>query len=245
MLSRLDPRIDVVILAQAFEAFNKENSLNKNIQPSANPIFCQRMDRVDRVQFLNQAIPHPDDGRVESHISSRLGSSVQLNVWISEFVLLPSPFLATDAVVWLCTSNIFFIISRRSATCPSMEDIRSSTVVLIWFISPSSRSSKASTFLAAIAPGLSDNDQLPTVQPSKTSNKEMKKPVIRFTNNTNANRRKAAKPQIQAKHKIREDEQYPNPRNPGIRTSQILRATNSLKNTVQIGCSKDEKESNE
>ncbi|KAL0923525.1 hypothetical protein M5K25_007585 [Dendrobium thyrsiflorum] len=72
---------------------------------------------------------------------------------ISEFVLLPSPLFATDAVVWLCTSNIFFIISRRSATCPSMEDIRSSTVVLIWFISPSSRSSKASTFLAAIAPG--------------------------------------------------------------------------------------------
>ncbi|KAL0905002.1 hypothetical protein M5K25_027172 [Dendrobium thyrsiflorum] len=34
-----------------------------------------------------------------------------------------------------------------------MEDIRSSTVVLIWFISPSSRSSKASTFLAAIVPG--------------------------------------------------------------------------------------------
>ncbi|KAL0921167.1 hypothetical protein M5K25_008214 [Dendrobium thyrsiflorum] len=76
---------------------------------------------------------------------------------ISEFVLLPSPFLATDAVVWLCTSNIFLIISRRSATCPSMEDIRSSTVVLIWFISPSSRSSKASTFLAAIVPGFENS----------------------------------------------------------------------------------------
>ncbi|KAL0917820.1 hypothetical protein M5K25_012914 [Dendrobium thyrsiflorum] len=74
-----------------------------------------------------------------------------------EFVLLPSPFLATDAVVWLCTSNIFLIISRRSATCPSMEDIRSSTVVLIWFISPSSRSSKASTFLAAIVPGFENS----------------------------------------------------------------------------------------
>ncbi|KAL0916421.1 hypothetical protein M5K25_013930 [Dendrobium thyrsiflorum] len=77
---------------------------------------------------------------------------------ISEFVLLPSPFLATDAVVWLCTSNIFLIISRRSATCPSMEDIRSSTVVLIWFISPSSRSSKASTFLAAIALGFENSE---------------------------------------------------------------------------------------
>ncbi|KAL0910065.1 hypothetical protein M5K25_020995 [Dendrobium thyrsiflorum] len=72
---------------------------------------------------------------------------------LTKFVLLPSPLLATDAVVWLCTSSIFFIMSRRSATCPSMEDIRSSTVVLIWFISPSSRSSNASTFLAAIAPG--------------------------------------------------------------------------------------------
>ncbi|KAL0928648.1 hypothetical protein M5K25_000557 [Dendrobium thyrsiflorum] len=48
----------------AFEAFNKENSFNKSIQPSVNPIFCQQMDRVDRVQSMNQAIPHPD-GRVE------------------------------------------------------------------------------------------------------------------------------------------------------------------------------------
>ncbi|KAL0914913.1 hypothetical protein M5K25_015302 [Dendrobium thyrsiflorum] len=77
---------------------------------------------------------------------------------VIEFVLLPSPFLATDAVVWLCTSNIFLIISRRSATCPSMEDIRSSTVILIWFISPSSRSSKASTFLAAIVPDFENSE---------------------------------------------------------------------------------------
>ncbi|KAL0927861.1 hypothetical protein M5K25_002078 [Dendrobium thyrsiflorum] len=34
---------------QAFEAFNKENSFNKNIQPSANPIFCQQ-DIIDRAQ---------------------------------------------------------------------------------------------------------------------------------------------------------------------------------------------------
>ncbi|KAL0926695.1 hypothetical protein M5K25_002939 [Dendrobium thyrsiflorum] len=37
---------------QAFEAFNKENSFNKNIQPSTNPIFCQWVDRVDRVQSI-------------------------------------------------------------------------------------------------------------------------------------------------------------------------------------------------
>ncbi|KAL0919421.1 hypothetical protein M5K25_011515 [Dendrobium thyrsiflorum] len=58
---------------------------------------------------------------------------------ISEFVLLPSPLFATDVAVWLCTSSIFFIMSRRSATCPSIEDIRSSTIVLIWFISPSNK----------------------------------------------------------------------------------------------------------
>ncbi|KAL0922645.1 hypothetical protein M5K25_006647 [Dendrobium thyrsiflorum] len=40
------------VLAQAFEAFNKENSLNKNIQPSANPILCQQVDRVDKVQSI-------------------------------------------------------------------------------------------------------------------------------------------------------------------------------------------------
>ncbi|KAL0920001.1 hypothetical protein M5K25_009099 [Dendrobium thyrsiflorum] len=102
---------------------------------------------------------------IDVAISSRWGlllspstiSASSSSLRISEFVLLSSPLFATDAVVWLCTSNIFFIISRRSATCPSMEDIRSSTVVLIWFISPSSRSSKASTFLAAIAPGFEKN----------------------------------------------------------------------------------------
>ncbi|KAL0928495.1 hypothetical protein M5K25_000379 [Dendrobium thyrsiflorum] len=54
MLSRLDPRAttDTTVLAQAFEAFNKENSFNKNIQPSTNPIFCQWVDRVDRVQSI-------------------------------------------------------------------------------------------------------------------------------------------------------------------------------------------------
>ncbi|KAL0910112.1 hypothetical protein M5K25_021052 [Dendrobium thyrsiflorum] len=50
---------------EAFETFNKENSFNKNIQPSANPIFCQQVDRIDRVQSTNQATPNPDDGRVE------------------------------------------------------------------------------------------------------------------------------------------------------------------------------------
>ncbi|KAL0910155.1 hypothetical protein M5K25_021099 [Dendrobium thyrsiflorum] len=37
---------------RAFEAFYKEDSLNENIQPSANPIFCQRVDRVDRVLLM-------------------------------------------------------------------------------------------------------------------------------------------------------------------------------------------------
>ncbi|KAL0909784.1 hypothetical protein M5K25_020681 [Dendrobium thyrsiflorum] len=36
----------------AFEAFDKENSFNKNIQPSTNPSFCQWVDRVDRVQSI-------------------------------------------------------------------------------------------------------------------------------------------------------------------------------------------------
>ncbi|KAL0921212.1 hypothetical protein M5K25_008265 [Dendrobium thyrsiflorum] len=40
------------LATNAFEAFNKENSFNKNIQPSANLIFCQWVDSVDRVQSI-------------------------------------------------------------------------------------------------------------------------------------------------------------------------------------------------
>ncbi|KAL0926216.1 hypothetical protein M5K25_002428 [Dendrobium thyrsiflorum] len=36
--------------------------------------------------------------------------------------------LASNAVVWVWNSNIFFIISRKSATCPSMDEILSSTI---------------------------------------------------------------------------------------------------------------------
>ncbi|KAL0917701.1 hypothetical protein M5K25_012782 [Dendrobium thyrsiflorum] len=162
----------------AHEYISPASSLTRSPHNSAHPV---KLHQRQIVQLLHLNVedrrnpgeppmdPHPSrrikmlrDGGDLCNPGSRWGlllspstiSASSSSLRISEFVLLPSPFLATDAVVWLCTSNIFLIISRRSATCPSMEDIRSSTVVLIWFISPSSRSSKASTFLAAIVPAL-------------------------------------------------------------------------------------------
>ncbi|KAI0500465.1 hypothetical protein KFK09_018678 [Dendrobium nobile] len=75
-------------------------------------------------------------------------------------VFLSSSF-ATEAAVWLWISNIFFMMFRRSATCPSIEEILFSTIVFIWFISPSSISSSSSTFLAAISIRTFVNPKIP------------------------------------------------------------------------------------
>ncbi|KAL0912995.1 hypothetical protein M5K25_016424 [Dendrobium thyrsiflorum] len=43
----IETELEQYELQDAFEAFNKKKFVNKNIQPSANPISCQWVDRVD------------------------------------------------------------------------------------------------------------------------------------------------------------------------------------------------------